>query len=723
MKVRDNIENYEIPDGFHLTADEEEQFASDLKDIVDALIPIRGSKLKTRKYFNSHLRYTSNVRDAEEKADLPPGIFDEDKDYTPLPGEYTWNSDLLQPALLDILKDDRYTFGFIVNYIDADLQSRGNDNVLCYRPISDGAIKFSLAFDVEEIRDKAKSILDLNERLSYLNTKLTDYKLYDGLDRDEEEWLGGPVFQALQTLIEEAKNEQQIEEKRARTKAHAQPEQNPTPPRTFKQRVKQRYVGDVLYDFSLLSLPQFGYLRMEVHGGCLSDPDANEFAFSATVRDMFANCYDTNGKLQKNDIYYDEYPRFIYALMERYSDHTKEAFATNPRMGVRLMFDWLLKTREIIEANYQSLPTLYKASDIAAKRDLRTCDSKDTWPVKLNTYTLLYRYFHYRLDTLLPMMPDSLSEIIPFNMWDDQYETLKEQYSGKLGLEFLKRAVVNVCDNRKRFFDVLVEQCMTFCSQNVAYNGTVSYEDIFRHCDEPMTALLHKYFQDYIERLQAQSDVADDIDAAILNWIVSLLRDIFETYAVNQPKVFQRCGRTPVVDIAAMRFYLDICERNVIEIAHEYSLDTEKIPLVKPKKVQKEEPQKPAVEESPAPVEDKPRVEPPKRQHSCTIDYQKLYDAWNNKAFTRTSLEEFTAAIDDADFADMMMKAENAGTKAGFIGGIKYIIKNLARELGEAWYEIACDSIDVTKNDINKLNIWTNQIKKIDISIIKSCVK
>ena len=71
----------------------------------------------------------------------------------------------------------------------------------------------------------------------------------------------------------------------------------------------------------------------------------------------------------------------------------------------------------------------------------------------------------------------------------------------------------------------------------------------------------------------------------------------------------------------------------------------------------------------------------------------------------------------------MMMKAENAGTKAGFIGGIKYIIKNLARELGEAWYEIACDSIDVTKNDINKLNIWTNQIKKIDISIIKSCVK
>ena len=723
MKVPDNLENYEIPQGFHLTADEEEQFASDLKEIVAALIPIRGSKLKTRKYFNSHLRHTSNEREAQEDPDLPPGFYDPNKEYKPLPGEYTWNSDLLQPALLDILKDDKYSFGFVVNYLDADLQSRNNDHVLWHGTISDAAIKFSLAFDVEEIRAKAKSIADLNERLSYLNTKLTDYKLYDGLDRDEEEWLGGPVFQALQALIEEAKNEQQIEEKKARSKAHAQPEQNPTPPRTFKQSVKKRYVGDVLYDFSLCSLPQFAYLRMEVHGGCLTDPDANEFAFSTTVRDMFANCFDTNGKLQKNDIFYDAYPRFIYALMERYSEHTKQAFATDPRTGVRLMFDWLLKTREIIEANYQSIPTLYKASDIAAKRDLRTCDSKDTWPVKLNTYSLLYRYFHYRLDTLLPMMPDSLSDIIPFNMWDDQYESLREKYSDKLGLEFLKRAVVNVCDNRKRFFDVLVEQCMTFCSQNVAYNGTVSYEDIFRHCDEPMTALLHKYFQDYIERLQAQSNVADDIDAAILNWIVSLLRDIFETYAVNQGKVFQRCGRTPVVDVAAMKFYLDICERNVIEIAHEYFLDTEKIPLVKPKIIQKEEPKKPAEPAAPAPKEDKPRVEPPKCKHSCKIDYQTLYDKWNNKAFTRTSLEEFTAAIDDADFSDMMEKAENAGQKTGYIGGVKYIIKNLAKYLGEFWYEIACDSIGVTKNDINRLNVWTNQIKKIDISIIKSCVE
>ena len=57
MRVLDNLENYDIPSGFHLTAELEEQYAADLKEIVLALIPFRCSKLKTRQYFNSHLRH------------------------------------------------------------------------------------------------------------------------------------------------------------------------------------------------------------------------------------------------------------------------------------------------------------------------------------------------------------------------------------------------------------------------------------------------------------------------------------------------------------------------------------------------------------------------------------------------------------------------------------------------------------------------------------------
>ena len=340
----------------------------------------------------------------------------------------------------------------------------------------------------------------------------------------------------------------------------------------------------ILYDFSLLSHPQFAHMRMEVHGGCLTEPLANEFAFSCMVRDMFARCYDVENKLQKNDLYFEEYPHFIYALMESYAAQIKQSYRNDPHFGIRLMFDWLLKTREIIEEQYQAIPTLYLASDIAAKKDLQKCQSKDTWPVKLNVYSLLYRYFHYRIENILPEMPDSLTDLIPYNMWIGEYDELKAKYSDKFGLEFRQRAIVNVADNKKRFFEILVDQCMTFCRQMTSDNHILSYDDIFRQCDEPMMALIHSYFQDYITRLQASSNVAADIDAAIINWLVSLLTDIFETYSANQGKVLNKCGRTAAVDVASMQFYLDICERNVLEIAHEYFIDSESIPLVPEKK-------------------------------------------------------------------------------------------------------------------------------------------
>lgn len=474
------------------------------------------------------------------------------------------------------------------------------------------------------------------------------------------------------------------------------------------QKTRMDLLGQqVLYDFSLLSHPRFAHIRMEVHGGCLTEPFANEFAFSCTVRDMFARCYDVENKLQKNDLYFEGYPRFIYALMERYSTHIQQSYRDDPRTGIRLMFEWLLKTREIIEDNYQAIPTLYLASDIAAKKNLQKCQSKDTWPVKLKVYTFLYRYFHYRIESLLPKMPDSLANLIPFNMWNGGYDELKAKYTGKFGLEFNKRAIVNVNDNKKRFFEILVEQCIAFCNKNFADNPSLDLGNPFRQCDESMTDLIHSYFQDYIVRLQASSNVASDIDAAIINWIISLLNDIFETYAANQGKVLNICGRTAAIDVAAMQFYLDICERNVLEIAHEYFIDSETIPLV------------------PIDCSQKSECKPDGKNHihHKTIDYKTLFDEWVDIAFINTSLEEFTYAIDYADFSMMLNRAKDAGARAGYIGGIKYIMKCLKSHLGTNWYVIACRNIGEDQDSVNKLNDGTKQIKKINVKILPSCIK
>lgn len=52
MRVLDNLENYDIPSGFHLTEEQEEQLAADLKEIVLALIPLRSSHLSISDFLN-----------------------------------------------------------------------------------------------------------------------------------------------------------------------------------------------------------------------------------------------------------------------------------------------------------------------------------------------------------------------------------------------------------------------------------------------------------------------------------------------------------------------------------------------------------------------------------------------------------------------------------------------------------------------------------------------
>ncbi len=118
-----------------------------------------------------------------------------------------------------------------------------------------------------------------------------------------------------------------------------------------------------------------------------------------------------------------------------------------------------------------------------------------------------------------------------------------------------------------------------------------------------------------------------------------------------------------------------------------------------------------------------PKSEQQKVVHTRVINYKTLYNAWNEKAFTGISFEEFKNAIDTANFTIMLERARDAGQRSGYIGGVKYIIKRLAKYLGSEWYKDACFSIGVTINDLNKLNDSTKRISRIDTKVISKAIK
>lgn len=354
MKALDNLENYDIPAGFRLTAEQEVQFASDLKEIVQALIPLRGSKLHTRRYFNSHLRYTSNVQDSIPKPSFPPDPDETVETYTPQPGEYTWNSDLLQPALLDILKPDQWSFGFVINYINADIAHREKKRYFKDSGISDELVKFSLAFDIDEIRAQAKAIPDLKERVLFLNGKITDYRIFDGLNGNEQEWVDEVVGLALQALLEEAEKELKLSGEQQKQPAKDAQQAGQTKPKPQKEHIHPIAQRPVLYDLGIAALPQFASMRMEFHGGVLTTPWANERAFESVVRTMFSKCYDAENNFQKDEVIFEDYPRYVLGLLDSYSRHQQDVYRNNNHAGLKLVFEWMHKTIAIIEDIYQT---------------------------------------------------------------------------------------------------------------------------------------------------------------------------------------------------------------------------------------------------------------------------------------------------------------------------------------------------------------------------------
>lgn len=179
MKVTDNLENYEVSSQFNLSLEEEERFAEAIAEIILELEKRVKSKLQTRKYFKQHLRYTSNVNDYLSSPDTPKDKYEFGESYVPYEDEYTWDSDLLQNALLSILSVERLKYGYIVNLIEEDIFDRGISPKRFPNYVPDNLIKFVQEFDVDSMREEAQKIPDIRKRIVYYQTKITDLRITD----------------------------------------------------------------------------------------------------------------------------------------------------------------------------------------------------------------------------------------------------------------------------------------------------------------------------------------------------------------------------------------------------------------------------------------------------------------------------------------------------------------------------------------------------------------
>lgn len=189
MTVFDNLQNYDIPAGFRLSLEQEEELAAIVADIVTELDKRKTNKLETRKYFKTHLRYSSNVLDDNADKGKAQDQYEEGESYTPLEGEYTWPSKILHPVLLSVLRVEKFKFGYIINLILDDMEARGEEAPKNVWKVSDSVIQFVQEFDFESLKTEVSKINDIRQRIVFLRSKMTDMVATDILSFSEkEEW-------------------------------------------------------------------------------------------------------------------------------------------------------------------------------------------------------------------------------------------------------------------------------------------------------------------------------------------------------------------------------------------------------------------------------------------------------------------------------------------------------------------------------------------------------
>jgi len=694
-----------------------------LKQIVSDLIPLRSSKLLTRTYFNTHLRLSSNQRDystSEPDDDLP---FEFHSQYERKPEEYKWNSDLLQPALLDILKVDEYSFGYVVNYLNEDIAYRRKQKPMRGSKISDSLVKFSIQFDIDEIRAKAKAIPDFKARLLYLNEVDTDFRIFEGLSQDEEEWIAEPIGQSIKALQEEAETEMKLV---ALTQSLSEDARSDG--RNKSERNKRSLGGfnparGMLYDFSITQTEKYKPLAIPLLDGWDASAGKNASSFSFMLNRLFETCYNNDKDFEMNEAVFNYTPRWIGEMMLTYATSLKQEHHTSDRVIMRKLYIWVDKTYGIVTRAYEATPKLIADYAFEMTEYGEVNKEASTEGLKHVILREMFASLQALLDDLIPEKPDYLDNVVPYNLWGNGYDSLLEEYSKQFGLEYKKRAVVRVKENKELFRDILIDNCIRFCNQmesTTPFGGEPDYKEQMSNTIEEK---FHESFRDYHRRLLKISSSKDDIDAAILVWIAELSKHIYFTYCSEHLSVEAKFQNKYYAALNTNVFFFDICSKVTTDIAQGYFVDYDTLSLIPDNQSSTGLPtkEKEEIGTPPAPAVEAAAV--PDNMHDKTIDYSSLYGEWNGKAFTNISFDEFKYAIDKADFKTMLNKATAAGTRRGFIGGVKFIMRSLRDHLGQQWYREACFSIDEDENSVNKLNDGTTAIKKINIKIIKDYIQ
>lgn len=200
MKVKVKLQNFDLLPDQEINDQEEEQIFALLSEVVPALTERCDNKMQTRTYFRNNIHRALSMPVVNRPI--------------------TAKDDVFVAALYSVLIDEPYKLGYAMNLLRKEIQTR-KLRIDLLDVISDAAVSCAQTFDIVEIREKAKNIPDLYERMLYVSDKYDDFQLLnkDDFAGDEYNDLVRPLDAQLRCLCDASRRLLDFAKERAREEA------------------------------------------------------------------------------------------------------------------------------------------------------------------------------------------------------------------------------------------------------------------------------------------------------------------------------------------------------------------------------------------------------------------------------------------------------------------------------------------------------------------------
>lgn len=516
-----HFENFELLPGVTLSTEDKECLIDTLKVSIYKLDSLKSHKKETSKYCNDLYR-------------LPPGRR-ENNDYY---GNLTLSGRVFLYALYSLVKQDKYRFGYVYNFLVKELYAR---RVIDEQPllVSDSAVRFANDFDYDYISScvKERDGVSPQDCIDAVHSFLEQSKERDRskFTKTEIAELVNPTCVSLEVLARET-------EKKLSGISNLGNETDlddpiPSVPSTEDKSFAAEDEDDeevMFYNPSILGSDYYDELDEALNPNYLTLAVDNKYFFQQWLNGLFRNSYIFDPSRGKMTCNYDVVGKAVYKIKMSFQDYLK-------RLGESKLDCSFLYTEDHVarwlKVTFECIDEAYDFYDVLDSNEFDEQGYRCTVDTIWFRNQLVFQLFGALLEKrglFSCSLSEEIENVINYNFWPDTFRDTYDQNRRQVGLTPATRAVVFLKPNRKYFAEWLNRACNIFIKE--AHSDDYDYSDLCERMSRLLSNKLSELFSDYIQRLHFLNPSDFDLAYAGLFWIFNTMQIVYDQLSKRRSK-------------------------------------------------------------------------------------------------------------------------------------------------------------------------------------------